>query len=276
MQRENCRDLVNSKQRYLGDVDINMQLKKHRETSLDKYGYKLCKCGCGMPLANPSHPNWPKGWQNSIGPDAVPEGFSNGLHGPPGPPQITDTQVSLAKVIAVIDSEEELEGEMPEHIFVKASVSAEATALALRIACRATKENIKRRLYQLQVAADCNLDTDEGGEEARALHRVVRAMHDGHCPKCGYLAPADKFYQTAITNPQHPKGVRPNQHCCPKCGFTVTEEQAELALARFRPYLNKSVLLFEKWRSGLAVEEITDCDAAAQDPTKPAVRPFDN
>lgn len=31
---------------------------------------------------------------------------------------------------------------------------------------------------------------DVKDDEARALHRIVRAMHDGHCPSCGHLAPA--------------------------------------------------------------------------------------
>ena len=52
--------------------------------SLDKYGFRLCVCGCGLPLADTNHPNWPKGWVNTEGPDTVPTGFSNGLHGPPG------------------------------------------------------------------------------------------------------------------------------------------------------------------------------------------------
>jgi len=101
-----------------------------------------------------------------------------------------------------------------------------------------------------QIATDCNLDVD-AAEQARALHRVVRAMHDGHCPKCGHLAPAEKFYQAAITNRQHPEGVRPNQHKCPSCGFTITEFQSTAALAMFRPYLQKSVEVFERWRGDL-------------------------
>ncbi len=100
-----------------------------------------------------------------------------------------------------------------------------------------------------QIARECNLDVD-AGERARALHRVVRAIHDGHCPRCGCLAPADKFYQSAITNPQHPLGVRPSQHKCPLCCFTVTDEEAIAALATFRPYLNNSVAVFEMWRQG--------------------------
>lgn len=88
-----------------------------------------------------------------------------------------------------------------------------------------------------QIADDCNLDV-ERGERARALHRVVRAMHDGHCPKCGWLDSADKFDDG-------------HQHRCPGCKFTISRDDAERALAEFRPYLQKSVEVFEAWQVGL-------------------------
>ena len=98
-----------------------------------------------------------------------------------------------------------------------------------------------------RIAEDCNLDVDPG-ERARALHRVVRAMHDGHCPQCGHLAPSEAFYRPKITNPNHKDGPRHASHVCPKCKFYVTEAEAEAALAEFRPYLNKSAEVFLKWR----------------------------
>jgi ssDNA-binding Zn-finger/Zn-ribbon topoisomerase 1 len=88
-----------------------------------------------------------------------------------------------------------------------------------------------------KISEECNLDVD-AGEQARALHRVVRAMHDGHCPKCGCLESADIFMHSTC-------------HGCPECGFTISIKEAELALAQFRPYLNKSVEIFEQWRKGL-------------------------
>lgn len=100
-----------------------------------------------------------------------------------------------------------------------------------------------------KVADECNLDV-ERGEQARALHRVVRAMHDGHCPKCGHLAPSEEFYFPKLMR-NDPPFVKPGFHKCPRCHFTVTEDEAEAALAEFRPYLNKSVEVFEKWREGL-------------------------
>ncbi len=86
------------------------------------------------------------------------------------------------------------------------------------------------------------------GEKARALHRVVRAMHDGHCPSCGHLGSSESFVVDL-----HPgKGV---DHKCPKCCFTVAKEEAEAALAMFRPYLRESVRVFEQWREGLSQDE---------------------
>ena len=61
------------------------------------------------------------------------------------------------------------------------------------------------------------LNIDVSAEGARALHRVVRAMHDGHCPKCGYLGPADAFYH------EHPVG---GWHEGPTCQFRITETDA--------------------------------------------------
>lgn len=93
------------------------------------------------------------------------------------------------------------------------------------------------RIDMGQIAEDCNLNV-ERGERARELHRVVRAMHDGHCPKCGCLESADVF-------------MRSTCHKCPSCGFTISIREAELALAEFRPHLNKSVEVFETWRASL-------------------------
>lgn len=85
-----------------------------------------------------------------------------------------------------------------------------------------------------EIAETCNLDVDPG-EEARALHRIVRAMHDGHCPECGHLAPAEAFNNGF-------------GHSCPRCDFRITKEQEKAALARFRPFLQASLAIFEKWR----------------------------
>lgn len=85
---------------------------------------------------------------------------------------------------------------------------------------------------------ELNLDVD--GDEARALHRVVRAMHDGHCPDCGFLGDAVTFVIDRETVAE--------RHECPQCHFAIFRHEAEEALAVFRPYLQKSVEVFERWR----------------------------
>jgi hypothetical protein len=87
--------------------------------------------------------------------------------------------------------------------------------------------------------SDLNLDTD-AADEARALHRVVRAMHDGHCPNCGFLDRADLFFRDV--------NMPTERHECPRCDFVVFYHESQAALARFRPYLQKSVRVFEEWR----------------------------
>lgn len=103
-----------------------------------------------------------------------------------------------------------------------------------------------------QIATECNLDV-ERGEIARALHRIVRSMHDGHCPQCGRLESADQF--------EHHDG----SHSCPGCNFTITKEQAEAALLEFRPYLQKSVEVFKKWRSQFNQQKVAQTDASEKE-----------
>ena len=54
--------------------------------------------------------------------------------------------LSLSKVIEAIEMEEEFEGDIPQDIFEEASSSPEAMAEALRVACRLTKQGIRKRI----------------------------------------------------------------------------------------------------------------------------------
>lgn len=86
-----------------------------------------------------------------------------------------------------------------------------------------------------------NLDVVIGpskAERARAIHRVVRAMHDGHCPSCSNLSAAHRF-------------IREDRHECPSCGFSIFSREAKAALKEFKPYLEESLRIFEEWRFGL-------------------------
>ncbi len=92
------------------------------------------------------------------------------------------------------------------------------------------------------IADECNLDV-QNGELERALHRVVRAMHDGHCPNCGHLEASYRF-------------ATGKDHKCPKCGFFVTQDEADEALKMFHPFMKTSVALFPAWRANRGVGNV--------------------
>lgn len=71
---------------------------------------------------------------------------------------------------------------------------------------------------------------------ARAIHRVVRAMHDGECPKCHNIHRAELMWRKA-------------DMVCPTCSFTITGEQATAGLAEFGKFMEKNLALFEAWRA---------------------------
>lgn len=75
--------------------------------------------------------------------------------------------------------------------------------------------------------------------EARALYRVVCAMRDGHCPKCGFLGTASEFAKPGV--------LQSVDHVCPHCGFEVTQSEEEDALDASRSILAKSTKIFEDW-----------------------------
>lgn len=77
---------------------------------------------------------------------------------------------------------------------------------------------------------------DVSAERARALHRVVRALHDGHCPNCGALFELEKARRTD------------GERCAEDCGFYITHEEADAALKEFQPYMKKNVDIFLEWR----------------------------
>lgn len=87
------------------------------------------------------------------------------------------------------------------------------------------------------IAKQLNIDAGtEQFELARALHRVVRAMHDGHCPKCGHLACSMEFEPSE------------GYHACPNCEFAITKEESDEALAMFLPYMQKNYDKFAAWQ----------------------------
>ncbi len=93
------------------------------------------------------------------------------------------------------------------------------------------------------MATELNNDVSMTPERARALHRVVRAMHDGNCPKCGGLFDAQEMRDASPT--------MESGWGCPMCGFTITESEAELAMRAFRPFMEANVTVFEEWRKSI-------------------------
>lgn len=83
------------------------------------------------------------------------------------------------------------------------------------------------------LAAGLNLDRDE----ARALHRIVRAMHDGECPKCHAIHSSNEMRCSD-------GGWR-----CPGCRFFILKSEADAVLATFGEFMERNLAIFEKWRA---------------------------
>src|SRR4051812_21387866 len=93
---------------------------------------------------------------------------------------------------------------------------------------------------------DLNLDHDE----ARALHRIVRAMHDGECPNCHSVHRSDEMRKAR----QIGRSVRGSMPLafdwqCPTCTFTITEDEAEEVIELFAPFMDRNLAIFEEWRA---------------------------
>lgn len=87
-----------------------------------------------------------------------------------------------------------------------------------------------------------NLDHDE----ARALHRIVRAMHDGECPQCHDVFDAREMRRTYArmrTTPMNQEGWE-----CPACHFSISQMEAEEVLRLFAPFMERNLAVFRAWR----------------------------
>lgn len=91
---------------------------------------------------------------------------------------------------------------------------------------------------------DLALDVDL--EVARAIHCVVRGFHDGECPKCHQLFNSKQMVWNwdRIGNPR-------SSHKCPNChcGFEISKEEMDAAIALFGPIMDRNLEVFEVWRS---------------------------
>lgn len=84
-------------------------------------------------------------------------------------------------------------------------------------------------------------------EIARSIHRVVRAMHDGECPKCHNITEAVSMRQPRNMFDQ-PLDFDLK---CPGCGFTITAKEQVAAINQFAPVMQRNLEIFELWRMEL-------------------------
>lgn len=82
-------------------------------------------------------------------------------------------------------------------------------------------------------------------DEARAVHRIVRAIHDGECPKCRSLHLATEMWTERIVFDGKQQLVSGWQ--CPQCGFFVTEAEGMDAIAA--QGFSEDLAVFRRWRT---------------------------
>lgn len=106
------------------------------------------------------------------------------------------------------------------------------------------------------------LNLDVSPDQARALHRVCRAMHDGDCPNCGVISDSMSMVKIEVmTNGNDVKVWR-----CPHCKFEITEGEMHHARSLFRPYMQKSLDVFEQWSQSRG-QQSNGPDARVEDKT---------
>lgn len=90
---------------------------------------------------------------------------------------------------------------------------------------------------------DHSLALDVDLQQARALHRVWRALNDGDCPKCHNAVAATDIIRPFVNNDiwiQCPN---------PECNFHVTSEEVCEIETMFAPAMDAAVAVFEQWRA---------------------------
>jgi hypothetical protein len=98
-----------------------------------------------------------------------------------------------------------------------------------------------------------NLYLDVDFETARALHRVVRAMHDGECPSCHCLfeSPAMRRDRLRLLDGSYQTTPASMSMICPHCAFKISAEESQAAIAAFAPVMDRNLAIFEQWRTDL-------------------------
>lgn len=86
-------------------------------------------------------------------------------------------------------------------------------------------------------------------ELALSVHRVIRSLHDGVCPRCGVVHPCP---EVGIDE----QGEYTEERCS-ACGFTITVEEQKAGLALFAPVMRANLEVFEGWRSSRNTNQVT-------------------
>lgn len=81
------------------------------------------------------------------------------------------------------------------------------------------------------------LALDVSLEQARALHRVWRALNDGDCPKCHRHIAATSVIRYSNGSMK-----------CPLCSFNVSAQEIHEIERLFAPAMDAAVAIFEEWR----------------------------
>ena len=91
-----------------------------------------------------------------------------------------------------------------------------------------------------------NLDHDE----ARALHRIARAMHDGECPQCHAVNESEKMRKMDPATKVTCEGGYTYKELwrCPECGFEITVAESEAIFRLFAPFMERNLAVFLRWR----------------------------
>lgn len=85
------------------------------------------------------------------------------------------------------------------------------------------------------------LDVD-ASETSRAVHRVVRAMNDGECPRCHNLSVDNAMRRQVGLN-----GARFNL-VCPICSFAISADDIDAAIKQFGGIMDENLSVFNIWR----------------------------
>jgi len=100
--------------------------------------------------------------------------------------------------------------------------------------------------------SDSNKVLDLDYSEARSLHRVVRAMHDGECPKCHRVYPAEAM---RVTKQEHLSLESRIGWRCPGCGYKIKQKTGEAALKTFGVLMDKNREIFDAWAKEFEASE---------------------